>query len=177
MKKLILVVLIIFTTTHLKAQNFSYGMGFGPSFTVISDFGFNKPSTPKGVGFQIYGMGNYKLNKKLSIDSKLGFDNRKITYSAALLESEFKASISYITLNPSLKIDLGSRENKGVYLKAGARLSFLISAKERVLRNDAKDLFKSTNFGVNSGFGFDFNDYFGAELIFDYAITAEIKEK
>ncbi len=176
MKKSVFTLLILLLSSTMFSQDFSYGLGVGPSFTSSTTLGFNRPTTPKGIGQLIYVFGNYKLNNKFSLDTKLGYDNRVVSYlNYGTFGNNVRTSLKYLIFNPNLKIDLGHDYNKGIYFKTGLRVSQLLSAKDRISKADLKNQFESINLGINLGFGYDINEFVGIELIFDYGLTDEVK--
>lgn len=170
------IVSLIFFITKIRAQNLEYGLGFGPSFTTSSKLDFHRATTPKGVGYFIYLHGNYQIKSRLSLNAKLGFDNKKVGYfTYGIANSSYNIGLNFLTFMPMLKVDLGANEQKGLYLKTGLRLSQLLTAKERKTNSNIKEDFKATNLGLNLGVGYDYGKYVETELILDYNINNEIK--
>ncbi len=176
MKKILLVAFILFSTANLFSQNFSFGVVLGSSYIV---------NTVQNSSNRISGGPTYRVNKHFGVFGDYQFSDRfgvklNTQYNRSYENYEFyfggydyvdfTFSLNSIQIIPQLKFDVKTEYNKGLYLLAGPRMSFLLSAKDQS-GADVKDFYKSYLIGAQLGFGFNPSKYFAIEFIGDYGFS------
>ncbi|MAB49476.1 MAG: hypothetical protein CMC05_12685 [Flavobacteriaceae bacterium] len=168
-------ILFLLLASYSFSQDFSYGIGGGPTVSTIAKVPFNNSTATQGeLGFFIYGYGEYHFSEKMSIHGRLGIDDRVVR---AVFPAENFLNLNYLSLMPSLKMDMGGEKpDLGAFFKPGLRVSYLLSAENIDDNIDLEEGFSPLNLGFNFGIGADFAKHFSFEMLFDFGITSEVKD-
>lgn len=118
------------------------------------------------VGFQVGGFVEFKVSDKFSVQPELlysaqgGIENGEFEFAGDFYEAEMNYKLAYINLPVMAKYYVADKFS----LEAGPQVGFLVSAKGEATvegnsaEDDIKDDFKSVDFGVNFGAGYDFTE-------------------
>lgn len=173
MKKLIILSILI-CGLYSYSQESNYGIRIGVNASGIINDSQNTSgdvTAPKGVGFIISGFYEYNFSERLGVIGNLNFNKRIVNYDPP------KTNLSYLELNPMIKLDVNGSYGNGFYLKTGPNYSLLLSAKENETnQEDNKDDFNNSLLGFNFGFGSDISKAIGVEFIFGYSFSNSLKE-
>lgn len=166
----------------LRAQELTYGVLLGVHFKDIEVKGdglsaggtysaFNYSGFPLDIGGYI----DFELDKSFGIKTNLFYSRAVHEYTSHPTDYQYLnifLLMDQIHLQPMVKYDLNKDYNKGFYLLAGPRASFIISSKfiERSY-GEADTFYKKTNFGLLLGFGSNFSRWMGFEIMGDYGIS------
>lgn len=150
-KRIVLTSLAVFAFGVMNAQNVKFGVKAGINVSTLNG---EKNVSPK-LGLAIGGFAELKLSEKFSLQPE-------VQYSSVGAESDASndmISMSYIYVPVMAKYYVANKFS----LEAGPQIGFLTSAKyvqidKQVQTMNAKDLFKSTDLGLNFGAGYDIND-------------------
>ncbi len=172
MKKLILLVAILAYSTTITAQNLTYGATLGTSFYDIDGDARNISNSGElgKIPINFGGFINYQLSDSYGIKTTVLFSLAEEDYDTRPIGGKLSVKKTLINLTPHFKFDTNGEYNKGFYLLAGPRLSFVINTENQDGIN-LDNFYKSTTFGVQFGFGTDFLQHFSIELIGDYGLT------
>jgi hypothetical protein len=146
MKKFIVLSLFVALFLNAKAQT-SFGLKGGFNLAsvkiAVAEAGISV-STKSKTSFVIGGYLNHPLTESLSIQPELLLQGMGFKFEGETLNS------NYISLPVVFKYAI----TKAVNLEAGPQIAFLMSAK--VMGEDVKDAFKSTDFQLVFGGGINF---------------------
>ncbi|MDR6299838.1 outer membrane beta-barrel protein [Mesonia maritima] len=171
-------IIFCLTCSFSFAQDFSYGFLLGGVVKDITSTneGFKTYSSktwpqvtkfPLNIGFY----GDYKFSEKVGLLANVFYSETADGYE------NYTSRKASINLQPLIKFDVSGEYNKGFYMLAGARSTFILN---RDLENNWKpderdevisDFYKPFNFGVNLGFGFSIGKYIGFQVIGDYGFA------
>ena len=175
MKKILLFTFILICTMNIYSQNLSYGFLIGANYhdgevenssNSVSDQLSEKPN------IHIGGFVDYQFSKRLGIKLNTQYNRIHEKYRFSLGGTSYIStfSLNSIQLIPHLKFDVETEYNKGFYFLTGPRISFIIAADDQS-GNDVKDFYKSSNFGVQFGFGINIAKKFAVEVLGDYGFS------
>lgn len=168
-RRIFLIIAFIFIN-NINAQDINYGFILGNTAeTTYSNGNVEFLSAENFTFLQISG-GIYvdvPLTDKLGIKTDLNFNGRKLKTNKNFVPDDFK--LSFLHLNPNLKISFNDNYYKGLYALIGPKLSFLLSSKYGNI--DAKDSFKSSSFGASLGLGGNLNKYLALEGKIDCGLS------
>ncbi|MDO5978795.1 porin family protein [Flavivirga spongiicola] len=144
MKKLLLVTAIsILGLAHINAQDVEFGIKGGLNFaTVIGD---NTSKDQTVTAFNFGAMAEIKISDKFSLQPELMYSGQGYDTN---IDSEGIIALNYLNIPLIAKYYVTKR----LSLEAGPQIGFLLSTKGGT--EDYKDLFKTTDFGVNFGLGY-----------------------
>lgn len=168
MKKIIFSSIAIMLFGFVSAQETKFGIKGG--LNVSNFFGDTDGLDLKSrVGFNIGGFVEIKLSEKIALQPELLYSTQgaKLANVGAYVNGVFytgdvKFNLAYINVPVMFKY-YGTQKFS---IEAGPQIGFLTSAKSKTTLNgfnrtnemDAKDLFKSIDFGLNFGAGYDFTE-------------------
>lgn len=169
MKRIVLLSFLTLSTFLINAQEFSYGVVTGTS---IYNNKIEGPlSTGAGFGVHFGGYAEYQINDKFGVKSNLIYSLDRIdTYRSDNFSGTFDARTSSFQLHTLVKYDVNSEYNKGFYLLAGPRASFILNVKDED-GDKLENFYKSSNFGIQFGFGVNFATHYGLEIVGDYGLS------
>lgn len=194
MKKSISVLIcFIFGSLLLNGQTISVGIIGGINFSNINGTynsdGYST-NTTKFISKQFGIILSYQLSEKLSLFSNPGYYEQGFNYETAEnsvggATVKGKSKFKYIDVPLTLKI--GMFKNQIFYFRAGAYLSFLLSAKNndtiyyptpgyepRITENDLSDGMNKTVLGFVSGVGFDIPIQKHLKLLIDMSYRIDV---
>ncbi|WP_417238152.1 porin family protein [Bizionia sp.] len=172
MKKLLVcAVVAVFSIGSLSAQDVRFGVKGGLNLAnLVGDFGiydgyYGVDDPEMKVGFHIGGVAEVKFSEKFAVQPELLFSNQgyKSKYDFAGAKADYKVNLNYINLPIMVKffpID-------GLSIEAGPQVGFLIAAKDELNdyeisidpedpdNVDTSDKYKSIDFGMNIGAGYE----------------------
>ena len=165
MKKIILLAVLVFAFNFANAQKVKYGVKAGLNIANANLSGDGVPSTSSVTSFHVGAFAEINISKKVFFQPELVYSMQGANFSQAVVLSEtlyqtdntFK--LSYINIPLMFKY----YPQEKFYFEAGPQIGFLTSAKLEVNvsgygsnTQDAKQLFKSSDFGLNFGLGYNF---------------------
>ncbi len=158
------------------AQETRFGVKGGLN---ISNLGGDVEDNSAILGFHVGGFAEIKLSEKFAIQPELLFSTQgsKIEDSGEDYSAEDKLNLSYINLPIMAKFFVAPKFS----LEAGPQIGFLVSAKDKYEETylgetissdeDVKDNFKSIDFGLNLGAGFDFTENLSAGVRYNIGLS------
>jgi hypothetical protein len=180
MKKLFFIAVLVISMTSLKAQSTHFGAKLGVNSTTMSISGdsaeMEKYSDGK-YGLSVGLVGDFMLSEQFAVSGEINYamagdvfslDDAKITYY-----------LSYIQIPVMAKYFI----NESFYLNAGPQIGFLMSADGEAEYNgstdsqDVKDEFESTDFGLNIGAGYKFDNGLFLDLRYSAGLSDIVKEE
>ena len=186
MKKLLFITVLLMSITGLRAQEFHFGARLGGNFTTLSVSGDNSDwaKNSKGKpGFSIGAVSEFMLNDQFAIGVELNYATAGDAYS--FFDGELKVTeyLSYIQIPVMAKYYI----NENFYLNAGPQLGFLSSAEEQInfmgadapedKLKDVKKKYESTDFGLNIGAGYKFENGLFLDLRYTAGMSDIYKDK
>ena len=180
MKKIILTALALVTLSAVNAQtkvakktsdskDVSFGLKAGLN---VSNFTGDVSDNKSKIGFQVGGFVDIKVSDKFYVQPEL------IYTSLGAKDDSFGTTISanldYLAIPVMAKYYVSDEFS----LEAGPQIGFLLSAKAKANGNsvDIKDVFQSTDFGINLGVGFDFTENLSAGVRYTVGISNIVKD-
>lgn len=140
MKKIILSLVAIAAFGVANAQE---DMKFGAKAGInMSNYTGDADSDSK-IGFQVGAFAEFKVSEKFAVQPEILFSN------LGAKDSDESLNANYIVIPVMAKYYVAD----GFSLEAGPQVGFLMSAKYGDV--DVKDAYKSTDFGLNLGAGYD----------------------
>lgn len=162
MKRIILAAIAVMAFGFTNAQETRFGVKGGLNLTSFA--GGNYYDAKSLVGFQVGGFAEIKIIERLAIQPEVLFS----TQGAKLDGGSFgdsDAKLNYINVPVLAKFYI----TKQFTVEAGPQIGFLVSAKND--GEDAKDLYKSTDFGFNFGAGYNFTDNLSVGLRYTVGLS------
>ncbi|AYN05038.1 porin family protein [Flavobacterium sp. 140616W15] len=165
MKKITLSIVAVLAFGFANAQEVKFGVKGGINLSTLTG---DIEDTSSKVGFQVGGFAEIKLSDKFSVQPELlysaqgakrdfnGFDIDEME----VVSADLTYKLAYINVPVMAKYYVAEKFS----LEAGPQIGFLVSAKGKVSgggdssEEDIKDLYKSIDFGVNFGAGYDFTE-------------------
>lgn len=146
MKKIILTAVALCALSFANAQEAKFGVKAGLNLSNWT--GGDVDGTSIKAGFQAGGLVDIKVSDKFSVQPEVLFSLQGVKVDGG------KYNTSYINVPVMAKYYVAD----GFSLEAGPQIGFLVSAKAKADgggSSDVKDMFKSTDFGLNVGAGYD----------------------
>lgn len=169
MKKIILSAMAVFAFGFTNAQETKFGLKGGLN---IANQKFeaqgNSMTANSIVGFQVGGFAEIKVAEKFAIQPEVLFSTEGSKLKAEGLELTF--DLSYINIPVMAKFYPADKFS----IQAGPQLGLLVSAKGKLndgSKGDIKDGYKSINFGLNLGAGYEFTDNFLVDLRYNFGLS------
>lgn len=155
MKKIVLSIMAILVFGFANAQKTRFGVKGG--LNVSSFAGGDYYDSKSLIGFHVGGFAEIKVIERLAIQPELLFSTQgaKLEYFG---DSDVDNKLNYLNVPVLAKFFI----TKEFTVEAGPQIGFLLSAKED--SRNAKDDFKSVDFGFNFGVGYSFTDNLGVNL-------------
>ncbi|PSL46661.1 outer membrane protein with beta-barrel domain [Chitinophaga niastensis] len=153
MKKLILSgVLAIGTMLAVQAQNVTFGVKGGLNLMKLTNFDGHKTR----ASFNIGGLVNIELDKSWAIQPELLYSGQGTKYSKSILWGAINTSGTLKTDYINIPVMVQYTIVPSFYLEAGPQVGILAGAKWKAGDNstDIKSDMRSTDFGLNFGFGY-----------------------
>jgi hypothetical protein len=142
MKKVLLVTAItIFGLANVNAQDVDFGIKGGLNFASVTNTAKDQIVT----AFNIGAMAEIKISEKFSLQPELMYSGQGYDTDNGI---DGIIALNYLNIPFMAKYYV----TKKFSLEAGPQIGFLLSTKGG--QEDYKDLFKTTDFGVNMGIGY-----------------------
>jgi len=172
MKKITLSIIAVLAFGFTNAQETKFGVKAGLN---IANLGGDMEDAKSLVGFHVGGFAEFKLSEKFAIQPELLYSAQgaKGEYSEEGESIELTQNLGYLNIPVMAKFYVA----EGFSLEAGPQIGFLLNAKEKgeyegvSLEVDNKDEFKSIDFGVNFGAGYDFTENLSAGLRYNLGLS------
>ncbi len=144
MKKIILTAAAVFALSFANAQDTKFGAKAGLNFSSIS----NAEGAKSQVGFHLGGYATIMVSDKFAVQPELLYSTQ-----GAKFDGDLSENLAYINIPIMAKFNVAEKFN----LEAGPQIGFLMSAnlKSSAGSLDTKDGYKSMDFGLNFGAGYD----------------------
>lgn len=168
MKKIILSAMAVFAFGFTNAQEAKFGLKAGLNISnqkyEAEGISVNANSI---VGVQVGGFAEIKLADKFAIQPEVLFSTEGSKIKAEGEEILF--NLSYINVPVMAKFYPAPKFS----IQAGPQLGFLVSAKGKFNdeKVDIKDGYKSINFGLNLGAGYEFTDNFLVDVRYNFGLS------
>ena len=155
MKKIILTIAAVFAFGVANAQDMKFGVKGGLNFSnLTSSEGSNGLTS-----FHLGGFAEFKVSEKFAVQPELLYSMQGAGYDGGDL------NLNYINIPIMAKFYVAEKFN----IQAGPQIGFLMSAKAD--GTDVKDLFKTTDFGLNLGAGYNLNDNMMLDLRYNLGLS------
>ncbi|KIA99659.1 hypothetical protein OA88_19535 [Flavobacterium sp. JRM] len=176
MKKITLSIIAVLAFGFSNAQEVRFGVKGGINLSTLTGDIYDASSK---VGFQVGGFAEIKLSDKFFVQPELLYSTQgaKSKVSAYDFSSESNFKFGYLNVPVMAKYYVMDKFS----LEAGPQIGFLVSAKNdysySVLgynesgKEDVKDQFKSIDFGVNFGAGYDFTENISAGVRYNLGLS------
>jgi hypothetical protein len=171
MKKIISLVILIFLFNNVFGQNNSFGLIVNTSVYEHKEIkmpcseGNLCTGSDEGPFFYFGIYYEQNLKNKIGLRGSLLIGQKKEGFailSTERIDDDFIVKNTSLEINPVIKYSLGNNYDSGFYIIAGPRITFIM--KTEIDKNEIKDFYKSTNLGVQVGFGINFLEYFSFEI-------------
>lgn len=169
MKKIILSAIAIISFGFVSAQEVKFGIKTG--FNLSNWTGDTKGSNLIYiVGINAGGFAEIKVSERFAIQSEILYSTqgtKNKNYAAylgnRLYKGDIKMDLSYINIPVMFRYSTDGKS----FMEAGPQIGFLTSAKTRTkldgyaqtVDEDVKKIFKSLDFGINVGAGYNISDH------------------
>ena len=163
MKKIILTVGAIFAFSLANAQDkedMSFGIKGGMNISAVT----NITGSSSLTGFHIGGFAEFKVSDKFTIQPELLYSTQGDKYDGG------KTNLDYINIPVMFKYYVADAFS----LEAGPQIGLLISGKEKLdsgTSTDVKSAYKSTDFDLDFGAGYDFTDNISAAIRYNLGLA------
>jgi opacity protein-like surface antigen len=149
MKKVIYAAVAVCMFGFAKAQNVNFGAKAGLNISSVS----GESDAKSRVGFAVGAFAEFKVSEKFSIQPEVLYSVLGAKAKGVSGTESSNYSLSYINIPVMAKYYVAEKFS----LEAGPQIGFLTSAKytEGSSSIDIKNLYKSTDFGLNVGAGYD----------------------
>lgn len=159
MKKIILSAIAIMAFSFANAQDVKFGVKGGLNFANLSG-DFNGDGV---TSFHVGALAEFKLNEKFAVQPEILVSGQGSDFG----EGGFNSMLKLTYLNVPIMAKYYVIEK--LSLEAGPQIGFLLSAKNESL--DVKDSFKSIDFGLNFGAGYDITEHFFAGIRYNVGLA------
>ncbi len=172
MKKVILTAVAVFAFGFANAQDVKFGVKGGLN---IATFSGDVKDNSSIVGFHVGGFTEIKVSEKFSVQPELLYSTQGSKFERYFnsIKTDVQYKLAYLNLPVMAKYYVASKFS----LEAGPQIGFLTSAKAVVTAlgatadGDVKEQFKSIDFGVNFGAGYDFTENISAGLRYNLGLS------
>lgn len=163
MKKITLSIIAVLAFGFTNAQEVKFGVKGGLN---IANLGGDIEDNKSLVGFHIGGFAEIKLTDKFAVQPELLFSTQGTKFDG---DGDGKYNFSYLNVPVMAKFYVADKFS----LEAGPQIGFLLSAKAKAgdEDEDVKDSFKSIDFGVNFGAGYDFTENLSAGIRYNLGLA------
>ncbi len=164
MKKIILTLAVVFAIGIVNAQETKFGVKGGLNVASIT----NSDGANSLIGFHAGFFAAIKITEKFAIQPELLYSMQGVK------DSDISLHLDYITIPIMAKYYVA----KDFSLEVGPQIGFLIAAKAKSGGESAsvKEFFKSTDFGVNFGVGYDFGENLILGLRYNLGLSQVLKD-
>lgn len=162
MKKIFLVAIAVMAFGFTNAQQTRFGIKGGLNVSTLT--GEYEDDTKSLVGFHVGGFAEIKVIERLAIQPELLFSAQGARFEG-IGNDKYDAKLNYLNIPVLAKFYV----TKQFTVEAGPQIGFLLSAK--IEGEDAKDFYKSADFGFNFGAGYNFTDNFSAGIRYTVGVS------
>lgn len=176
MKKLFLAAVAVLGFASAKAQDVKFGLKGGIN---LSNFTGDIEDASSKVGFQLGGFAEFKLSDKFAIQPELLFSTQGSKYKESEVNYLYKETINMSYLNVPVIAKYYVIDKLSI--EAGPQIGFLLSAKDKWEetyleekysgKESIKDSFKSVDFSLNVGAGYDFTENVSAGIRYNFGLS------
>lgn len=144
MKKILLTAAAVFAFSFANAQDVKFGAKAGLNFSSLA----NAEGAKTQVGFHLGGYATISVSDKFAVQPELLYSAQGAKYDGGVSEN-----LSYINIPVMAKFYVADKFN----LEAGPQIGLLISANAKSSAGsvDTKEFYKTMDFGLNFGAGYD----------------------
>ena len=147
---------------YTNAQEVKFGVKGGLN---IATLGGDAEDAKSLVGFHVGGFAEIKLSDKFAIQPELLYSTQGAKFEGTDGDADYDDKLDYLNIPVMAKYYVA----EGFSLEAGPQIGFLLSAKED--GEDVKDFYKSIDFGVNFGAGYDFTENLSAGVRYNLGLS------
>ncbi|MDQ6472243.1 porin family protein [Flavobacterium sp. LHD-80] len=176
MKKIILAAIAVMTFGFANAQSVKFGIKGGVN---LSTFTGDVEDASSKVGFQVGGFAEFKFSDKFAIQPELLYSLQGAKFDEKGDSYTYKENIhaSYLNIPVMARYYVVNK----LSIEAGPQIGFLLSAKDKweslengekyTGKENIKDSFKSVDFGLNIGAGYDFTENVSAGIRYNFGLS------
>lgn len=176
MKKIFMSALVIGTASLNFAQKTTFGVKGGVNISSVSNL--YESTTKSRVGFNAGIFANVSVSEKFKIQPEVLYSQKGLVYPSG------KEEYGYLSVPVMFQYNLIEK----FYLEAGPEFSFLLSAKDKQNEYsnssyyysagvyDVKDEYRTFDFGLGFGIGYDIVKNFGINARYITSLTNLYKE-
>lgn len=167
MKKIILSAIAVMAFGFANAQETKFGVKAGLN---IANLGGDIEDNKSLVGFHVGGFAEIKLSEKFAVQPELLYSTQGTKFDG---EGDPKFNLGYLNVPVMAKFYVAEKFS----LEAGPQIGFLLSAKAKgeaegvEVEVDLKDEYKSVDFGLNFGAGYDFTENLSAGIRYNLGLS------
>lgn len=170
MKKIILMVVMVFTVGFVNAQgkeDMAFGIKGGLNISTITNADVDGVNTKSLVGFHVGFFGEFVLSDKFSIQPEVLYSTQGTKIEFEGIKGDLK--LDYIAIPVMAKYYVADSFS----LELGPQIGFLVSAKAKSggESEDVKDELKSTDVSLNFGLGYDITENFMIGARYNLGLT------
>jgi opacity protein-like surface antigen len=147
MKKIVLTLAAFAAFGVANAQDMKFGAKAGLNVSNLT----GDSNTSSKIGYQVGAFAEFKISEKFAVQPEVVYSNLGTKYD--FLGAEVTENLNYIVVPIMAKYFV----MEALSLEVGPQAGFLMSAKAKADGDsvDVKDLYKSIDFGLNFGAGYD----------------------
>ncbi|WP_338647784.1 porin family protein [Flavobacterium sp. KS-LB2] len=170
MKKIILMVVMVFTVGFVNAQgkeDMAFGIKGGLNISTITNADVDGVNSKSLVGFHVGFFGEFVLSDKFSIQPEVLYSTQGTKIEFEGIKGDLK--LDYIAIPVMAKYYVADSFS----LELGPQIGFLVSAKAKSggESEDVKDELKSTDVSLNFGLGYDITENFMIGARYNLGLT------
>ena len=175
MKKVILSAMAVMVFGFANAQKAEFGVKGGVNIASQKFSGTGAPSPSAVTAFQVGAFVDVKISDKFSIQPELLYSLQGSSYDYKVGSVDTKNTFKFAYINVPVMFKYYAAEKFS--LEAGPQIGFLTSAELETETMgvsgtlDVKSYFKSVDFGLNIGAGYDFTEKFSAGVRYNLGLT------
>ncbi|UTN04438.1 outer membrane beta-barrel protein [Flavobacterium bizetiae] len=162
MRKITLSIVTCLVFVFANAQSTRFGVKGGLN---ISNFTGYQEDVKSLAGFHIGGFAEIKISKKFAIQPEFLFSTQGTTIEGYDGDSNTNVKLNYLNIPVLAKYYI----TDAFFVEAGPQIGFLLSAKNSGV--DIGDLYKSTDYGLNLGLGYNFTENISGNVRYTIGLT------
>lgn len=162
MKKIILSIVLCTAFGFSNAQSVRFGVKGGLN---VSNFTGYQEDVKSLTGFHIGGFTELKLTKKFAIQPEFLFSTQGTIVEGFNGDSNSTIKLNYLNIPVLAKYYI----TDAFTVEAGPQIGFLLSAKNQ--GDDIHDFYKTLDFGLNLGCGYEFTDNISLGVRYTVGLT------
>lgn len=162
MKRIVLSIVACLVFGFANAQSVRFGVKAGLNVSNFTGYQEDVKSLP---GFHIGGFTELKVAKKFAIQPEFLFSTQGTTVEGFNGNSNSSIKLNYLNIPVLAKYYV----TDAFTVEAGPQIGFLLSAKYR--GSDVHDLYKTLDFGLNVGCGYEFTDNISLGVRYTFGLT------